>query len=149
MSDQQKSPVEIYRQRELAWSMLTHLSAILIWVFPFGNIAGPLIVWMFKRSEFPAVNEHGKAALNFQISFTIYLILFAVLYSINFYDMFFRSDFDLQYFRYKIYYSIPVILGVIFYVSCIILACIKSAQGKSFYYPLSIRFIKSSKDHLQ
>ena len=51
--------------------MLCHLSALAGFVIPFGHILGPLIVWQIKKNEFPSVDIHGKAALNFQITVTI------------------------------------------------------------------------------
>ena len=53
------------------WNMLCHLSALAGFVIPFGNILGPLIVWQIKKNEFPSVEIHGKAALNFQITVAI------------------------------------------------------------------------------
>lgn len=47
------------------WNMLCHLSALAGYIIPFGNILGPLLVWQIKKNEFPSVDEHGKAALNF------------------------------------------------------------------------------------
>ena len=56
-----------------SWAMWCHLSALAGLVVPLGNILGPLIVWQMKRNEFPSVDAHGKAALNFQLSALIYL----------------------------------------------------------------------------
>jgi uncharacterized protein len=50
------------------WAMWSHLSAIGGLVFPFGNILGPLIIWLSKRDEIPEVNVNGKEAMNFQIT---------------------------------------------------------------------------------
>src|SRR5262245_12980121 len=55
------------------WDMWCHLSALSGLVVPFGNIIGPLIIWQMKRDEFPSLNEHGKEALNFQLSIVIYI----------------------------------------------------------------------------
>lgn len=51
-----------------AWAMWSHLSALGGLVFPFGNILGPLIIWLSKRDEIPEVNVNGKEAMNFQIT---------------------------------------------------------------------------------
>ena len=51
--------------------MVCHLSALAGFLIPFGNIVGPLIVWLIKRAEMPLVDVHGKEALNFQITVTI------------------------------------------------------------------------------
>jgi uncharacterized Tic20 family protein len=54
------------------WNMLCHLSALACLIgVPFGNILGPLLVWQIQKDKFPSVIQHGKAALNFQITVTI------------------------------------------------------------------------------
>ena len=53
------------------WAMACHLSALAGFLVPFGNIAGPLLVWLLKRAEIPLVDAHGKEALNFQITVSI------------------------------------------------------------------------------
>ena len=44
-------------------------------LIPFGNIFGPLIVWLIKRAEMPMVERHGKEALNFQITVSIAVLI--------------------------------------------------------------------------
>lgn len=56
---------------EQNWAMACHLSALSGFVIPFGNILGPLVVWMMKRGEMPLVERHGKESLNFQITVSI------------------------------------------------------------------------------
>jgi uncharacterized Tic20 family protein len=56
---------------EQNWAMACHLSALAGFVIPFGNIAGPLLIWLIKRTEIPLVDTHGKEALNFQITVSI------------------------------------------------------------------------------
>jgi uncharacterized Tic20 family protein len=56
---------------EQNWAMICHLSALAGFLIPFGNIFGPLIVWLIKRAEMPMVDRHGKEALNFQITVAI------------------------------------------------------------------------------
>jgi uncharacterized Tic20 family protein len=65
--------------REKNLAMLCHLTALLGFLIPFGNLIGPVIVWMMGKSDSPFVDEHGKASLNFQISLTLYFIGVAVL----------------------------------------------------------------------
>ena len=52
------------------WAMWCHLSALGGLVFPFGNVLGPLVLWLTKRDEIPEVDVNGKEALNFQITMT-------------------------------------------------------------------------------
>jgi len=55
------------------WAMGCHLAVLAVYMgIPFGNILGPLIIWLVKKDEFPLVDEQGKESLNFQISMLIY-----------------------------------------------------------------------------
>jgi uncharacterized Tic20 family protein len=59
--------------------MLCHLLALTGFIIPFGNIFGPLVVWMMGKSESQFVDDHGKASLNFQLTLTLYFIGLFVL----------------------------------------------------------------------
>ena len=61
------------------WEVLCHALGFAGFVFPFGNILGPLIVWLMKKAESPSVEAHGKEALNFQISMTIWILLCSII----------------------------------------------------------------------
>ncbi len=37
-------------------------------------VLGSLVLWLMKRAESPLVDDHGKEAVNFQISLVIYVI---------------------------------------------------------------------------
>jgi uncharacterized protein len=60
---------------ERTWAMLCHLSALAGCLLPLGNILGPLVVWLLKKDESTFIDEHGKAALNFQITVSLVLLL--------------------------------------------------------------------------
>ena len=59
--------------------MAAHLSAFAGYSFPFGNIWGPLIIWLIKRDSSEFVADQAKEALNAQISMTIYAAISALL----------------------------------------------------------------------
>jgi uncharacterized Tic20 family protein len=61
-------------------AVLAHLSAIIGgFVVPFGNIAGPLIMYFSYRDKKPFAAEHAKASLNFQITMTIVAVLLIIV----------------------------------------------------------------------
>ena len=105
------------------WGMLCHQSGLLLWIgVPFGNIAGPLIIWLMKKDEMPFVDEQGKEALNFQISITIYLIAAGIL-SI-------------------ILIGLPLLFGLLIaQIALVIIAAVKISGGETYRYPLTIRLI--------
>lgn len=59
---------------ERTWAVLVHASALAGFVVPFGNILGPVLVWAIKRDESQFVDENGKEAVNFQITWTFLLV---------------------------------------------------------------------------
>jgi len=44
------------------WAALSHVSALSGFVIPFGNIVGPLIIWLVKRDEMSFVDARPSAA---------------------------------------------------------------------------------------
>ena len=106
------------------WGMFCHLAAAAFFALPgFGNIIGPLIVWLIKREEHPFIDEQGRESLNFQISMSIYALLAAptMCLGIGF-----------------ILLPAILIIDVVF----TIIACMKASNGISYRYPLTIRFVK-------
>ncbi|KIH76168.1 hypothetical protein GFER_12485 [Geoalkalibacter ferrihydriticus DSM 17813] len=105
------------------WAMAAHLSALCGYFLPFGHVLGPLAVWLFKGRQFLQVDHHGKEALNFQLSITLYLLISMIL----------------------IVVGIGVLLVIalsLFDLVMILVATIKTRSGEKFRYPISIRFIK-------
>ena len=61
-------PLNKEQNEERTFAMLCHLLVFSGYFIPFGNIIGPLIIWIVKRDDHPLVNDQGKEVLNFQIS---------------------------------------------------------------------------------
>ena len=107
----------------LAYLMGTITSALAGFIgVPFGNIVGPLVVWLVMKDEMPFVDDQGKEALNFQISLTIYAVVSGIL--------------------------ILVLIGIlllfavfIFGLVMVITASVKANSGEVYRYPLCIRFL--------
>ena len=65
-----------YEERN--WAMFCHLGGLAYFI-PFGSIIVPLILWSMRKDVSPLVDREGKKALNFQISFTIYMLISTIL----------------------------------------------------------------------
>lgn len=108
------------------WAMFCHIAGLagLIPMTPvFGSIVAPLIIWQIKKNEFTFVDEHGKEAVNFQISILLYSVI-----CIPF-----------------IFICIGIIMLVavgIFDIVCLLIAAVKVNNGEHYRYPICIRFIK-------
>jgi hypothetical protein len=111
-------------KQEKTMAMLCHLSALAGLVIPWvGSVVGPLVVWLIKKDESGLVDEHGKKALNFQISMLIYTVVAGALCFVVI--------------------GIPILFGLgIFNLVMIIMNSIKANKGEAVSYPLAITFIK-------
>ncbi len=110
-------------KEERNWAALTHIASFAGFFIPFGNIVGPLLVWVMKKEDSPFIDFHGKEALNFQISVTIYFIIATAL-------IIFLIGIPLLLLLFLFSYVFPI------------LAAIRAAEGNYYYYPISIRLIK-------
>ncbi len=55
--------------------MLTHLSQLLDLITGFGGLIVPLVIWITKKDEIYAMDEHGKSIVNFQLSMLLYALI--------------------------------------------------------------------------
>ena len=129
MNEANKSPdnfesnIKVFDSTARKWGMLCHLTALSGFIIPFGNIIGPLVIWLLKKDDIPFVDEQGKASLNFQISMMLWVGIGVLLCFV------------------VIGFLILPVLGVL-EIIFIIIASIKAYEGKTFNYPLTIKFIK-------
>jgi uncharacterized Tic20 family protein len=111
-------------KEEQNWAMICHLAALSGFVIPLGNILGPLIVWLIKKDTMPLVNQHGKEALNFQITVTIAMVICIVL----------------------MFVLIGILLVFVVGIGALVLtimAAVKVSNGQLDYkYPWTLRLIK-------
>jgi uncharacterized Tic20 family protein len=123
-------PAQPPESQARSWNMWCHMSALSGLIIPFGNVLGPLIVWQIKKNEFPSVEVHGKAALNFQITLLIALVALGI---IGFVLSFFCIGF-------LFFFLIPpvALAGLIFSI----IAGLKANEGKDYKYPYSLNLVK-------
>jgi uncharacterized Tic20 family protein len=117
----------LFSKEERTWATIAHLSAFAMYFSGVGHIVGPLVVWLIKRDTLPFVDDQAKEALNFQISWTIYLIANFVL--------FFTIIGAVV--AIPLFYILPI-----FHVVCMIVAAFKANEGMRYRYPLTFRFLK-------
>jgi uncharacterized Tic20 family protein len=121
------------------WATICHLSALLMLLLgiPIGNILSPLVIWLIKRREYEFVDEQGKEALNFQITFTLCAIALFILIFL----LIFGAPYRYQ--PYAIFPAMLLMMGlVILNIGLVIMAAIKSNDGISYRYPFALRIIK-------
>lgn len=104
------------------WGILAHASAFVGLVIPFGNILGPLLVWAIKKDESRFVAENGREALNFQITWTIILIVSAlsILLAVGI-------------------FLVPIV--ALAWLILVIIAIIRASDDQVYDYPLTLDLI--------
>ena len=105
--------------------MLCHLGGLAGYLANgIGSILVPLVLWLVKRDEIPEVDAHGKEAVNFNISVSIYYVVLIVLTFITF------------------GLAAPLLLVLsLFHIICIIQAAIRANNGELYRYPFTIRLV--------
>ena len=113
-------------QKTSEWAMGLHLSQLVGYVvpIPFAGVLTPLILWLVVRRERPGLDPHGKNAMNWIISSTIYSTLAFITVI-----------------------GIPLVFvlwgcNVVFPI----IAAIKARNGVVWSYPLSINFVGNNAD---
>ena len=122
-----ETPTPALSSEDRLWGAVAHLSALSMYVTGIGFIAGPLIIWLWKRDTSPFAGQEAREALNFNISIFIYyaaagaLCLTIILIPIAI-----------------------ILMGLIhvFHLICIIVGGVKAGDGLPFRYPLNLRLVK-------
>ncbi|TQV74874.1 DUF4870 domain-containing protein [Aliikangiella marina] len=109
-------------QEERNMAMFCHFAAFAGFIIPFGNVLGPLIIWLLKRDDSEYINYHGKEAVNFQITMLIAFMISLILI--------------------VIVIGIPLLFGLaIFQLVMVIIAGIKASEGIYYRYPFSLKLV--------
>lgn len=108
---------------EKNWALAAHLTGLTIFMgIPFGNLLGPLVVYLMKKDSTPFATEHAREALNFQISMTLYYIMafMMTLLIVGF---------------------VLIVALCVLHLTCCIIAAVRASNGEMYRYPLTIRLV--------
>jgi len=108
---------------EKSWGALAHLSMLAGLFLPFGNVLGPLAVYLAKKDTMPFVGDQAREALNFAITKTIALFVCAAL-------TFVLVGFVL----------LPLVL--LGWLILMVIAAVAANKGEAYRYPFSLRLVK-------
>ncbi len=114
---------ETVSQDDRNLGMLCHLIALVGLLIPFGNILGPLVIWLVKKDQSHFVDVEGKEALNFNITVAIagFVSFLLMAVAIGF---------------------VLVVIVAIFWIVMAIVAASKASSGEHYRYPLTIRLVQ-------
>lgn len=140
-----------------------HLATFFKYVFPLGNFIAPLVLWSAQKRNSNFIDDHGRGAINFQLSILLYIIGVTVI-SIPF---FIYQTLLLEAPNSRLLYNghidhiadlqqlggifitlsiVAIIITALFLIEIIsvISAAVKASAGELYQYPLTIQFIKKS-----
>ncbi|GJQ29435.1 MAG: orotate phosphoribosyltransferase [Phycisphaerae bacterium] len=106
---------------ERTYSMFTHLSLLAVHIFV--PVVAALVMWLIKREQSPFVDDHGKEAINFQISLVIYFVASLCLS----------------------FCGVGVVLAIAVYALGLIgmvMGAMAAYKGRYFRYPMTMRLVK-------
>lgn len=112
---------------ERTYAVYMHLSLLAHLLMSFIAILIPFTMWHVKKEESPFLDDHGREAINFQISIVIWTIVFAL------------ASVPIGFLTCGVGFAvalIPHILGII----GIIQAASAANRGEFYRYPMTMRF---------
>ncbi len=118
-----QDPIQFCTNEEKQFAMFIHLSQLLGYAFPFFGWVVPLVLWQMKKNTSTYIDTHGKIVMNWIISSFIYGIIAGILAFM------------------LIGIPILVILAACSVIFAIV-GGIKANDGETWFYPLSITFIR-------
>lgn len=128
-------------QENQNYLILMSLSALGFLFFPLLGIIIPLIFWIFKKDKLKHVNCLGKSILNFQISWTLFLILNYILILTGSYSTILNMLFpNLVLNIYSIF--IPLIILYPYNILVILINTLRIYRKKSFRFVPAIPILK-------
>jgi hypothetical protein len=110
-------------QQERTLAMLCHIGGLVGGFVPPANIIVPLVIWLIKKDQSAFINDHGKEAINFQITVSIAAVISFILILV------------------LIGIALLALLGVAVLVLGIV-AGIKAYEGNHYRYPFTLRLVK-------
>jgi uncharacterized protein len=103
---------------ERQWATLTHLSGIAVVLGTYLLIFIPILLWWIKREESPFLDDHGKEAVNFQLSMLLYSIVLGLITC-----------------------GVGAVVFLFVNIIASIIAAVAANRGEFYRYPICIRFL--------
>ncbi|MFG0247037.1 MAG: DUF4870 domain-containing protein [Phycisphaerales bacterium JB052] len=113
---------------ERTYALLMHLSLLAHLVLTLIAFGIPLIMWLVKKEESPFLDDHGREAVNFQISLFIWSIIFTV------------AAIPISIITCGIGVVVAFVPTVVAVVG-MIQAAIAANRGEFYRYPMTFRFV--------
>ncbi|MGJ8637007.1 MAG: DUF4870 domain-containing protein [Phycisphaerales bacterium] len=113
---------------ERSTALFLHLSLLAHLVLSLIAILIPIILWQVKKDESPFLDDHGREAVNFQITLILYSFIFTIAaIPIGFLTC--GVGFALAF--------VPYVLGIVGMIQ----ASQAANRGEFYRYPMTMRFV--------
>lgn len=109
---------------ERTYALFLHLSLLGHFVLPVFSFVITVILWQVKKSESPFLDDHGREATNFQLSYAVYTVILAVLGALTC---------GIGWLVLSLLF-IPALIGMVF-------AAVAANRGEFYRYPMTIRML--------
>lgn len=124
--------------QEKTLALLCHLLAFAGFVFPFGNLVGPLILWLLQREKSEVVDREGQASINFQICVSLAVIAMTILWAgVTFTLGWIPILGTFASFAAVLLPGVVVVSAIVF----VILSVVRVNEGKPSNYPFTYDFL--------
>lgn len=120
-AEETKQPESSKEARNMA--MLCHLLGIV-------GFFAPLVIWLIEKDKHRFVDEHGRAAMNYQISIMIYYAAALLL------------QFVTRLLNVLIIGNYVLNVLIIMHIILVIIGAVKASRGKLWWYPIAIPFLQ-------
>jgi len=128
------------KQNESNSAFFMHLTSFCGYLFPFGSIIVPLVVWESLKKESERLDRTGKDVLNFNLSYALYMTVLGLIILALGISMIFGHYNHLALF---FIISIAILTGALIILKfiLIILGSVSAGRGEHYRYPATINFI--------
>jgi uncharacterized Tic20 family protein len=114
------------------WAMFAHLGLLGHIVLPVLSIAIPLVIWLTKKDKSAFIDDHGREAVNFQITLLIYAVALPIIAGVL----------GALTCGIGLILMIPAVVGpYILGLIGMIQAAMAANRGEFYRYPMTFRFV--------
>lgn len=121
------------------WAAACHLAGLLaVAGAPFGNLIGPLVLFLLKKDEHPFIARAGRESLNFQIFVTLCATILFAAFVATVIDAIARNAPP-----WGAVVILPALVALaLLDVISVLIAAVRTSNGEDYSYSISLRFVR-------
>lgn len=128
------------------WATAIHLSAFSGYVLPFPGMTllAPLVLWLFKRNDSVYLDDQGREAVNFNLSYILCTLFALLLAAMGMFLLPFAAARQSSVAGSAAMITIGggiVLVALVLHFLLVVVAAVKANRGERYRYPLTIRIV--------